>query len=105
MIRKDAQPAFGKTDDIQRCGKGLRHIKGDAHAAPRLQAERLGNDRVSAAGADLDVGGDRSHGQAGEEGNRFRQEDDHHRSQQAGVADHPAQAEVHDHAENGQDRR
>ena len=61
MTGENTQPALSKTDNIECRSESLRNIKRDPDTSAGFQSQGFGNDRVSAAGTDFDIGCYRRH--------------------------------------------
>ena len=101
--RPDDAQRLGETVGVEGDREGLRQEEGHADGAAELEAEAAGDDEVGAAGTQPGVGGHRRERQRGDEGDGVGQHHHHQHPEQPEVSHQPAEAQVHDHAEDGQD--
>jgi hypothetical protein len=83
----------------------LREEERQADGATDLDAEAARDDVVGTAGADPDVGGYGREGESGDQGDRVRDPDDQEHMSESEVTDQPPEPQVHDHANDRQNRR
>ncbi len=102
---EDPRERLREPRHVEGDAEGLREIERDPDRRPPLHAERARDEEIGAAAADAHVRGESGERERGDEGDGTREGDDQHRAQEAHVPEHPAEAQVHDHAEHGEDAR
>ena len=99
------QKALHKADDVETDAEGEPHEQGNAQSTPDGQPQTARDDVVDAAGPHPLVGGDGGDAQPGSHRDHVSHDDDADGHPQAGLPHDPRQAQVHDHAQDRQDRR
>ena len=102
--REHPGDAFCEPDCVEGDGKRLGKVERYPYRPADLDSQRPADHVVRPTRPDSLIGGDLADGKARQEGDDGGDRDDDQRTGQPGLADHPAKAQVHDDAEDGENR-